>query len=241
MFKIPIEYQLNREIDVKSVIPKSVKANDKKRMRENIKQVVLEWQLNGEKIPSRLDDQVNCRVIMFFSIELTNIKHAAFIASILQYELKGFVILRFYDVTSEVYSFAKKRLHVVQKDEVVVEEEFLTNTLPVVITHMEKQQLIKFTAFEAIQNKLDKYNVYVEIATKAYIVSHQKVYTQATQILQHRTIWLKKQQVQQLLDIYVQLVKLRIQATQQIKTTEKIAINAAIKQQINQLNELLEA
>jgi len=240
MFQVPEEYQLNRVFDVKSVIPKILKPNDRKRMRENIKQVTLEWQLNGENIPSRVDEQVNCQVIMFFSIELTDIKHAAFIAKILQHELKSFAIVRLYDTTSEVYAFALKRLHAVQKDDVVVEEEYLTNSLPIAITHTEKRMLMTYTTFGAIQNRLDKYNVYVEIATKAYIVSHNKAFTRASEVLQHPTIWLNKQQVQQLLQLYIKLVELRKNATQQTKTSDKIAVNEEIKQQLNKLNKLLE-
>ncbi|MGY4798133.1 DUF4391 domain-containing protein [Lysinibacillus fusiformis] len=240
MFQMPAEYYLHREIDVKSIIPPTLKPNDKKRLRENIQKVTLEWQLNGESIPSRVDEHVNCQVIMFFTIELTNIKHAAFIAQTLQRALKGFVILRFYDVTAEAYSFALKRLHAVQKDEVVVEEEFLTNPLPLIVTHAEKQQLIQYTTFKALQNKFDKYNVYVEMAVKAYIVSHKKAYTQAEALLQHPTLWLNKQHVQSLLMLYVKLVELRKQVTQQTKTAEKIALNTVIKQQMNQLQALLE-
>ena len=40
--------------------------------------------------------------------------------------------------------------------------------------------------------------------------------------------------------LYVKLVELRKQVTQQTKTAEKIALNTVIKQQMNQLQALLE-
>jgi len=240
MFQMPVEYYLNREFAVKSIIPKDLKPNDKKRMRENIKKVTLEWQLNGEAVPSRVDDDINCQVIMFFSIELTNIKHAAFLAKILQEELKGFVILKMFDSTTEVYSFALKRLHAVQKDEVVVEELYLSNAVPRVITHIDKQLLIKFTNFDLVHNKLDKYNYYVELAAKVYIITHSKTYAQFKEFLYHNTLWLNKELVQRLLSAYIVLVNLKKIATQQLKTNDKIEVNSKIKEQLNELNRLME-
>lgn len=240
MFQMPEQYYLHKEFDVKSIIPKGIKYNEKKRMQDNVKQVKLEWQLSGEQVPSREDDEINCKVIMFFSIELTSLKHASFIANLLQHHLKGFVILRLYDNEAEVYSFAIKRLHAIQKDEVVIEESYLTNKLPLVYTHTTKNLLESYTTFDAIQNKFDKYSVYLEVATKVFIISHTKAFQRFEAILNHRQLWLDKMLLQNLLIHYKQLVDLKNAVLQQTKVNEKIKMNAEIKQQLNYLNSLLE-
>lgn len=240
MFQMPEQYYLHKEFDVKSIIPKGIKYNEKKRMQDNVKQVKLEWQLSGEQVPSREDDEINCKVIMFFSIELVSIKHAPFIANLLQHHLKGFVILRLYDNEAEVYSFAIKRLHATQKDEIVVEELFLTNKLPLVYTHTMKNLLQTYTTYDAVNNKFDKYNFYLEVATKAFIISHAKSFQQFEKLLNCNQHWLDKNVTKKMLDRYKALVELKNMATRQMATNEKIKLNAEIKEQLTYLNSLLE-
>lgn len=240
MFQMPEQYYLHKEFDVKSIIPKGIKYNEKKRMQDNVKQVKLEWQLSGEQVPSREDDEINCKVIMFFSIELTNLKHASFIANLLQHHLKGFVILRLYDREAEVYSFAIKRLHATQKNEIVIEELFLTNKLPLVYTHTMKNLLQIYTTYDAVNNKLDKYNFYLEVATKAFIISHAKSFQRFEALLNRNQLWMDKNLTKDILMRYKQVVDLKNIATQQTKTSDKLKLNTEIKHQLSYLNSLLE-
>lgn len=237
---MPEQYYLYKQFDVKSIIPKGLKPNEKKRMQDHIKQVSLDWQLVGEQVPSREDDEINCKVIMFFSIELINIKHASFIANLLQHHLKGFVILRLYDKEAEVYSFAIKRLHAIQKDEIVIEESYLTNKLPLIYTHTTKNLLKAYTTYDAIQNKLDKYNIYLEIVTKAFIISHAKSFQSFEALLNRNQLWMDKNLTKDTLMRYKQLADLKNIATQQTKTSDKLKLNAEIKHLLNYLNSLLE-
>lgn len=240
MFQMPEQYYLHKKFDVKSIIPKGIKYNEKKRMQDNVKQVKLDWQLSGEQVPSRIDDEINCKVIMFFSIELTSLKHASFIADLLQRHLKGFVILRLYDREAEVYSFAIKRLHATQKNEIVIEELFLTNKLPLVYAHTMKNLLQTYVTYEAVNNKLDKYNFYLEVATKAFIISQAKSFQRFEKLLNHNQHWLDKNVTKKMLERYKTLVELKNMATRQMATSEKIKLNAEIKKHLNYLNSLLE-
>lgn len=240
MFQMPKQYYLHKEFDVKSIIPKGIKYNEKKRMQDNVKKVMLEWQLSGEQVPSREDDEINCKVIMFFSIELTTLKHAPFIVNLLQHHLKGFVILRLYDKEAEVYSFAIKRLHAIQKDEIVIEELFLTNKLPLLYTHAMKNLLQTYATYDAVNNKLNKYNFYLEITTKAFIISHAKSFQQFEKLLNCNQHWHDKNVTQKILKRYECLVELKNLATRQMSTSEKIKLNAEIKEQLTYLNSLLE-
>lgn len=240
MFQMPEQYYLHKEFDVKSIIPKGLKYNEKKRMQENVKQVKLEWQLSGEQVPSHVDDEINCKIIMFFSIELTSLKYASFIANLLQHHLKGFVILRLYDREAEVYSFAIKRLHTIQKDEIVIDELFITNKLPLIYTHTMKNLLQNYATYGAINNKLDKYNFYLEVATKAFIISHANSFQQFEKLLNRNQLWLDKNVTKKMLERYKALVELKNMATRQMVTNDKIKLNAEIKEQLIYLNSLLE-
>ena len=52
MFELPDAYKLDVNVDLKDFIPKDLKPNDKKRIKDAVKYVKLEYQIAGEEIPS---------------------------------------------------------------------------------------------------------------------------------------------------------------------------------------------
>ena len=126
MFGIDEKYYINKKMGLSHFIPKDLKTSSKKRLKEALKGVTLKAQIKGEEIPSRIDENYNCQVIMFFDIELSHIKEAKFVGDILQKEIKPLCVLHFYDDKDEVYHLAEKRLHMVEKDQIVVESTVVT-------------------------------------------------------------------------------------------------------------------
>ena len=98
---IPDEYKVNSKIPIKEFIPKFLKPEQKRRIRNSIRSVIITHQIAGQKIPSFVDENNRCEVIQFFDIEIGNIKEAPFVANIYQAVIKSPCVIHFYDAVSE--------------------------------------------------------------------------------------------------------------------------------------------
>ena len=81
MFDLPDTYRVDVKVALKDFIPKDLKPNDKKRIKDAVKSVRLDYQIAGEEIPSVTNEEYRCQVIQFYDIEVANIKDANFLAS----------------------------------------------------------------------------------------------------------------------------------------------------------------
>lgn len=52
MFDLPDTYRVDVKVALKDFIPKDLKPNDKKRIKDAVKSVRLDYQIAGEEIPS---------------------------------------------------------------------------------------------------------------------------------------------------------------------------------------------
>ena len=58
MFDLPDTYRVDVKVALKDFIPKDLKPNDKKRIKDAVKSVRLDYQIAGEEIPSQIE---NCK------------------------------------------------------------------------------------------------------------------------------------------------------------------------------------
>ena len=103
---------------------------DKKRFETSVEEIRLKYQIEGFDIPNLVNDDYNCQVIMFLVIKLKELKQAAFIAKIVQGCINALCVIEFTDGVSEVYSFADKRLNKNDAKQVVIENEYVSEKLP---------------------------------------------------------------------------------------------------------------
>lgn len=127
MFGLPDTYRVNVDVALKDFIPKALKPNDKKRIKDAVKSVRLDYQIAGEEIPSVTNEEYRCQVIQFYDIEVTNIKDANFLASTYQNLIKPLCVIHMHDTKDEVYSMAVKRLSQTDDMQIVVEQTLLTD------------------------------------------------------------------------------------------------------------------
>src|SRR4051812_20417092 len=129
------------------MIPNNLNLAERKKMKEAIQKVELVAQMENEIIPSLINAKRNCQVIVFLNARLKSLKQAPFVANILQQKMKPFCVIRFYDPTNELYSFAHKRLSKAEEGEIVVENMFLTKLMPIVINDEQKCLMEQFAYF----------------------------------------------------------------------------------------------
>lgn len=137
MFSLPGRYRVDVNVALKDFIPKDLKPNDKKRIKDAVKSVELEYQIAGEEIPSVNNEEYRCQVIQFYDIEVANIKEANFLAVTYQNLIKPLCVIHMHDTKDEVYLLAIKRLNQTDDMQMVIEQSLLTSKymmgVPIVI------------------------------------------------------------------------------------------------------------
>ncbi|HAP02633.1 MAG TPA: hypothetical protein DCQ87_01075 [Lachnospiraceae bacterium] len=160
MFNLPDRYKTDVKVALKDFIPKDLKPNDKKRIKDAVKEVRLVYQIAGEEIPSVVDANYRCQAIQFFDIEVVDIKDAQFLASTYQNIIKPYCVIHMHDAKDEVYSFAVKRLNQQDDTQIVIEESLVTEKYPMNLPDEGRNRLLAYMDFLTIKNKLDKDFVY---------------------------------------------------------------------------------
>ena len=237
MMNIPEKYILNKKIPIKEFIPMILSSNIRKNIKNNVKKVVLTYQIYGEEIPSLINDIYNCQLIQFYDFELENIKKAKYISEIYQRLIKSPCVLRIYDNNKEIYSFALKRLNQNDKNEIVVSDEFLTEEFETYLPSFSKRELGNIISFEKILNKSNKVNFYFEMYTKVFIQKYQKIYQKSKELLE-KPIWYDESKSKMIYELFKNMINLREKIEKINLASEKVKCNQEIREIIKKIEEI---
>ena len=205
-----------------------MKRNDKKRIKDAVKDVQLVYQIAGEEIPSVVDANYRCQAIQFFDIEVVDIKDAQFLASTYQNIIKPYCVIHMYDAKDEVYSFAVKRLNQQDDTQIVIEESLVTEKYPRNLPDEGRNRLLAYMDFLTIKNKLDKVALYKEWYSKAYILANEKAYDQ-TQLILYGNFWYESVRTARVMGKYVELVNARASLKKATTNADRMKVNKLIK------------
>ena len=235
MFDVPERYLNNEPIEPKTFILRNMKKVQKDRIKENLLEARLTWQLVGEEVPSLINDRYNCAVIMGFDVRLRAVKDSAFFAELVQHMIKAPCVIRFYDHKEEVYSFAHKRLSKSVEGNVVIEDRVETPAMPTQFSDKMKDKLKEYLVYGALLNKTDKLGLYLEAMVKAFIISHPKLYSGIEELLD-RKLWYNHDEVLELFERLNELVRLNLAAKAEKLPGERAKMNTEIKKAVEGLN-----
>ena len=219
MFNVPEMYSKVQPIEPKQFIQSSMKKADKDRIKENMLEVKLLWQIAGEAIPSFANQRYNCPVIQGLDVRLKTLRKVTYFAELVQHMMKAPCVVRFYDHNSQIYSFAHKRLNQTDSSQVVIEHRLETIQMPIALPDKTKAKLKQYLAFDALLNKADKLGLYMEAMVKGFIVCHPKLYNGIEGLLDRKN-WYNKDEVIVLLGKLMELVRLNGEFK-----TEKLPVN----------------
>ena len=229
MFKIDDRYKNGIKFEPHNFIVRELNRNDKKKLKEVIKNGVLKYQIKGEEIPSLINETYNYQVILFFEVELNSIKNAIYVNNILQKEVvKSPCIFRFYDISSCCYAFADKRLNLQEKKSVIIDSTFVTPPQP---KNTEPDTRL---FYENIKNKNNKRSFYTELMIKSYILSNVKL-IQGIETVFDVHIWYDETKKS---EFYYKLRELQILKEKQANTKiafEKVELNTKMKKLIDEI------
>ena len=225
MFNLPDRYKTDVKVALKDFIPKDLKPNDKKRIKDAVKEVRLVYQIAGEEIPSVVDANYRCQAIQFFDIEVVDIKDAQFLASTYQNIIKPYCVIHMYAV---------KRLNQQDETQTVIEESLVTEKYPMNLPDEGRNRLLAYMDFLTIKNKLDKVALYKEWYSKAYILANEKAYEQ-TQLILDGNFWYDSDRTARVVGKYVELVNARASLKRATVNAERMKVNKLIKTAMDSL------
>jgi hypothetical protein len=234
MFKIDEKYLIDKEFKPSDFATKDLSRSDKKKIKETIKKATLKYQIKGEEIPSLIDETYNYQVIMFFEMELSNLKSANYINNLLQKEvIKAPCVFKFKDLSSCCYAFADKRLSMQEEKVIVIDSSFTTTPQP--NNAQQDQRLL----YGNVKNKNNKRSFYTELMVKTYILDNSKL-IQGLMTVFDTSLWYDERRK---MDFFNQLKELQTMKLQQNKTViaqEKVELNRNMKKLIDELKKLYE-
>lgn len=231
MFDLPDTYRVDVKVALKDFIPKDLKPNDKKRIKDAVKSVRLDYQITGEEIPSVTNEEYRCQVIQFYDIEVANIKDANFLASTYQNLIKPLCVIHMHDTKDEVYSMAVKRLSQTDDMQIVVEQTLLTDKYMLGIPDSNRDRFMAYMNYSTVKNKIDKVQLYKEWFYKAYMVVNEKAYIHTDKLLDGN-IWYDSDRTARICQKYVELVTSKGKLKTAVTNAERMKINKEIKTEI---------
>ena len=235
MFDIPDTYRVDVKVALKDFIPKDLKPNDKKRIKDAVKSVRLDYQIAGEEIPSVNNEEYRCQVIQFYDIEVANIKDANFLASTYQNLIKPLCVIHMHDTKDEVYSMAVKRLSQTDDMQIVLEQTLLTDKYMLGIPDSNRDRFMAYMNYSTVKNKINKVQLYKEWFYKAYMVVNEKAYIHTDKLLDGNT-WYDSDRTARICQKYVELVTSRGKLKTAVTNAERMKINKKIKIEIQALD-----
>lgn len=235
MFDLPDTYRVDVKVALKDFIPKDLKPNDKKRIKDAVKLVSLDYQIAGEEIPSVNNEEYRCQVIQFYDIEVANIKDANFLASTYQNLIKPLCVIHMHDTKDEVYSMALKRLSQTDDMQIVVEQTLLTDKYMLGIPDSNRDRFMAYMNYSTVKNKIDKVQLYKEWFYKAYMVVNEKAYIHTDKLLDGN-IWYDSDRTARICQKYVELVTSGGKLKTAVTNAERMKINKEIKTEIQVLD-----
>lgn len=238
MFDLPDTYRVDVKVALKDFIPKDLKPNDKKRIKDAIRFVRLDYQIAGEEIPSVNNEEYRCQVIQFYDIEVANIKDANFLASTYQNLIKPLCVIHMHDTKDEVYSMAVKRLRQTDNMQIVIEQALLTDKYMLGTPDRNRDRLMAYMNYATLKNRIDKVQLYKEWFYKAYMVVNEKAYIHTDKLLDGNT-WYDSDRTARICQKYVELVISRSKLKTAVTNAERMKINKEIKTEVHELTECI--
>ena len=220
MFNLPDIYRVDVNVALKEFIPRNLKPSDKKRIKDSVKSVRLEYQITGEEIPSVDNEKYCCQVIQFYDVEVENIKDANFLAATYQSLIKPLCVIHMHDTKDEVYSMAVKRISQMDDRQIVVEQTLITDKYVIGLPDSNRDRLMAYMDYSTLKNKTDKVN--------------EKAYIHTDKLLDGNS-WYDSDRSARICQKYIALVASRGKLKTAATNAVRININKEIKTEIREL------
>ncbi|ABZ85514.1 hypothetical protein HM1_3005 [Heliomicrobium modesticaldum Ice1] len=240
MLAIPDAYRIEKTFALKTFLTSDVTPAEKKRLKENVQEVRLSYQIAGEAIPSLIDDEYDCQAILFFTVRLSDLKHAPFTGTLFQRLVKPLCVIRFYDHSQhQLFCFAHKRLNRQDRTQIVLEDMLCSAATSMRFADEVSRLMEEHIFFDKIGNRGNKLDYYLEMMGKAFIISNLSLWSGMKGLL-HSKAWYNREKT---LHLY-RCLKETQQKKNELKSARTVAeqaqINGELKRLYARLNDIIE-
>ena len=144
-------------------------------------------------------------------------------------------VIRFYDNTGVVFSFADKRVSKKDDKEILLQESVVTLPRPIQTPRESECLLGRVLDFDTILNTVHKWGFYVEAMTKAFIATHSNLYSRMTEFLD-TPLWYNSDDILDLLKKMIELKSLNLHKKKAVQIKDKVKLNSQIKNIMDELH-----
>lgn len=240
MLSLPEKYRKDAPVTkVTFIRGADLQGVEKKRFETSVEEIKLKYQIEGYDIPNLVNDEYNCQVIMFLWVKLKSLKAAPFIAGVVQKCISALCVIEFTDGSNEQFSFADKRLNKQNSKEIVIENEYISSSMPLEFQNDTKTLFSLYIDYETILGKNNKHTYYIEMMTKAFLVCNKGLFSKESEMLDSRKLWYDNGKAMECFPLLKRLKALKISAAKADTISERSAYNKEIKEVIGKLEGLI--
>lgn len=120
--------------------------------------------------------------------------------------------------------------------QVVIEQSLLTDKFMVGVPDSSRDRLQVYMDYLQIKNKTNKLNLYREWFYKAYLLEHEKAYSNTDAILDGNS-WYDSDRTVRICNKYMELVAYRERLKSAVTNVDKMWLNKEIKNAMHELTE----
>lgn len=226
MFDLPKECNLGKKVPMKEYLSMEFKPATRKKIKEQVKSIILQNQITAQLIPSFQDENHNVQAILFLDIYVFDVNKAVFLVELYQELFKLPCVLRIYDDDSEFYSFALKRLNQNDKSKIVVTDKIITPTFLHRFPDSEQRPYAQALAFQNIKSIQNLHSFYCEMFFRTYFLVHEDKHKS---LADWDTLWYSQSKTKAVFDLMKELVDLSLKKKKTKEINQIAKINMEIK------------
>ncbi|QOP45545.1 DUF4391 domain-containing protein [Sulfurimonas paralvinellae] len=231
--KIPHECKIGKRLTKKQFLENfSLKANEKKILKEDIQSITLEYLLNKHNINIApfVDEENDYSEIAFIQVEILNQSKLKSIATIVQYIPYPLIVFFIYK-NSLCINISPKRINKNDSTKLAVEESYFTNWIDLEQTNSLEEDFLKsleiqnhpFTDFLSFYNSfLDKIVAFNASAYSGSLSVNEETKTILDEIAQCET----------------KITELKNKIKKETNFSDKVNMNIELKKMKNKINDL---
>lgn len=239
MLGVPEKYRIRKKFDTKTFLTADLTVKEKKRFKDAVQAVTLEYQIAGEEIPSIINEEYNCQAVLYFDVKLNELKNSSFVGEIMQKMIKPPALIRFRDDRGMfVYCLAHKRLNMQNKEDIVVEDVVFSPPASMFLPDETGRLMAEYIEYENVKNKTNKLTFYYEMLTKMILISSMNLWSGARLALDSN-LYYDIDKSMYMAELLKKLKQLERKLKSEVTISEKAKINGEIKAIIVTLNDLI--
>ena len=236
-FLVPDECLIERVVDVRRLSLGALKPAERRRFRECVEELRVVAVVSDAVLPRYERDEFLVQAVQVFAVRLSSLHSAPFVCGVLQRMTKTFSVVVASNGREEVFSFALKRLNRQDAGDVVVVNEFLTDSLICGEFSSGYRLMEEMCSWGHVVNMTSLFSWYVEVMVRCFIVFHRDLWSGMEGLLE-RKVWYNTEEVLCLFGLLQRLVMLYAERGRAVTAGEAVRVNGELKRLYEEIGQV---